>query len=548
MPNSLWWLACAPGAARFDLATRDPQKTQRAVLARILADNAETAYGRKFGFAGIRNVEDYQAHVPLTDYEDYLSYISRIAEGESCVLSKSSTICFEPTSGSSSASKLIPYNQTLRAEYQAGIAPWIFDMFRRIPGLLGGRAYWSISPAATQSTDAAGVVPVGFDDDTAYLNPSVQWLIRSTLAVPPEVSKLQDISTFRYVTLAFLLGARDLSLISVWNPTFLSLMLSALDADWTSLLIRDIANGTLLPPGGMPVEFSEAFRPHFCADRKRAAEIEAVVAGWQEGKARYDQLWPNLRLISCWDSASASVPAQRLREQFEGVCLAPKGLLATEGIVSIPYGRCDGHALALLSHFLEFLPEGEDELCQPAWCLDEGKYYSVVLTTGGGLYRYRLRDRVRVVGFLHECPLVEFVGKESMVSDHYGEKLNELHVAAILKNLGVGYPFMLLAPEGDDIVDHYTLFLADDSHLQETEIEHLRRGLESALQENTHYAYCRKLGQLKEVDVCWIDEEPQLVWARYFDRRRHYGQTEGNIKPQVLDASTGWRKILCCTP
>ena len=60
---------------------------------------------------------------------------------------------------------------------------------------------------------------------------------------------------------------------------------------------------------------------------------------------------------------------------------------------------------------------------------------AVVLTTGGGLYRYQLRDEVEVVGFFRRCPLLRFLGKSDRVSDLVGEKLAEAHVQGVLDRL-----------------------------------------------------------------------------------------------------------------
>ena len=58
---------------------------------------------------------------------------------------------------------------------------------------------------------------------------------------------------FRYATLRHLLQADDLRLISVWNPTFLTLLLDALAANWGPLL-DDLAAGTLTLPGEVAPE------------------------------------------------------------------------------------------------------------------------------------------------------------------------------------------------------------------------------------------------------------------------------------------------------
>jgi hypothetical protein len=38
-----------------------------------------------------------------------------------------------------------------------------------------------------------------------------------------------------------------------------------------------------------------------------------------------------------------------------------------------------------------------------------GELYEVVITNASGLYRYRLGDVVKVCGFHHQAPIVEFM-------------------------------------------------------------------------------------------------------------------------------------------
>src|SRR6185295_10783069 len=89
-------------------------------------------------------------------------------------------------------------------------------------------------------------------------------------------------------------------------------------------------------------------------------------------------------------------------------------------------------ALAVRSHFFEFIESISICDARPsvrlAHELSAGCRYQVVLTTGGGLYRYQLYDEVEVVGHGDECPLIRFVGRSDRTSDMVGEKLNDAHV------------------------------------------------------------------------------------------------------------------------
>ena len=56
------------------------------------------------------------------------------------------------------------------------------------------------------------------------------------MAVPDELRLVKDMEVFRYVTLLCLLRQRELRLISVWHPSFLTLLVDALSTNWQELL------------------------------------------------------------------------------------------------------------------------------------------------------------------------------------------------------------------------------------------------------------------------------------------------------------------------
>jgi hypothetical protein len=63
----------------------------------------------------------------------------------------------------------------------------------------------------------------------------------------------------------------------------------------------------------------------------------------------------DLALISCWADAHATGPARGLRARLPDVEFQPKGLLATEAFVTIPFRGA--WPVAIRSHFFEFLEE-----------------------------------------------------------------------------------------------------------------------------------------------------------------------------------------------
>ena len=54
----------------------------RELLMRIVHDNRDTEYGRKYHFDQIHSVEDYKRLVPLSNYDSYAPYIERMTDKE----------------------------------------------------------------------------------------------------------------------------------------------------------------------------------------------------------------------------------------------------------------------------------------------------------------------------------------------------------------------------------------------------------------------------------------------------------------------------------
>jgi hypothetical protein len=248
--NGLWYLSCLREARALRRALSDVAGTQQRLLLDTLKRNEATEYGREHGFAKIRSADEYRERVPLTDYEDYARAVERIAAGAKNVLTSEEVLLLEPTGGSTLATKLIPYTASLRDEFGRGIAAWVWDLFSHDPRLMLGTAYWSITPVAHREQMTQGGLPVGFEEDSQYLG-ALGTLLSRVMAVPPEVRQIDDIESFRYVTLLFLLRARTLALISVWNPTFLTLLMSRLPG-WHSRLAHDLETGSLSPPTPIP--------------------------------------------------------------------------------------------------------------------------------------------------------------------------------------------------------------------------------------------------------------------------------------------------------
>lgn len=454
LANALFYLTCLPSRGAFAAALARPSKTQEGLLESILRRNRGSSFARLHDF---RDPAAFRASVPVRAYEDFAPWIERVAQGEPRVLTTEPVRLLEPTGGSSSATKLIPYTRGLQRDFQRALGPWLGSLFEQDPVLLARRAYWSVTPLVDRPTRTPGGLPIGFEEDSHYLAPLARFLVDFVQAVPPEVKRLRDTEAFLTRTAEALARCRSLGLISVWSPSFLTLLLDRLERE--------------------PRE-----------------------------------LWPGLRWLSCWGDGAAAAQLDGLLARLPGVRVQTKGLLATEGVVTIPYGG--QHLLALRSHYFEILTDTGEVLPVARW--ETGLEGSILLTTNGGLYRYRLGDRVRVTGPLR----LAFLGKEGLVSDQHGEKLSEAFVRSCLE--GFSGPFALLVyAEGG-----YALLVEGQ----------LNFDLEERLRRSFHYDYCRRLGQLAPVRLVPVSDG----WRQYVEGCRRRGQRMGDVKPVALDPRPGW--------
>ena len=533
--NGLVAAGLLPDHVSFGQGLARVAHVQRSRLLACLKKNRNTLFGREHAFAAISTIEQYRKNVPVTDYESVRPYIDRIAAGHRKILTDEDVRVLEPTGGTTAGSKLIPCTASLKREFQRAVNPWIFDLYRRIPGLFSTKSYWSVSPVVSEKRHTAGGIPVGFEDDSDYLG-LLGKALKTVFAVPSDVRHLRSPDNFRYVTAYFLLSAQDLGLISVWNPTFLVLLTDYIESHHEKLT-RDIHDGRLR----YPIADGDGLRG--AAPRPspvRAREIEDAFRGPM--RERYREIWRDLRVISCWMDGPSCLYAERITTLFPGVHVQPKGLLATEGIVSFPLEKAEGCVAAYNSHFMEFFSEdgGEPKLLHE---LNRGGTYQVVLTTGGGLYRYDLKDRIQVTGAYRGLPIFKFLARDH-VSDLVGEKLEAGHVQAVVeKALGrheTVLDFVLFAPEMHGSGGYYALFVEPRAPLLPATGQSLAREIDEALKENFQYRYARELGQLGAPEVLVLN--PGSGMKGFVERGTESGQRLGDIKQTLLDRRPGWKR------
>ena len=436
------------------MAARDPRAAQEAVLARILTANAETEFGREYGFSRIAGMREYRRAAPVHTYEDLRDAIERQElTGDRC-LTQEPPVYYHRTSGTVGAPKNIPVTASglaqMKRDQRLSAYVWARHsgvMESKVVGI-GGAAVEGWMPGGTPYGSASGV-----------LYRSQSRFVRSRYVLPPEVSEIEDYGA-RYLTMAvYGLSERGVTGIATANPsTFLRLL--GVVHDNAGAVLDAIATGRLPDASG---ELTLTARPERARELSRRQEAA--------GRLTYADIWPDLRGIVTWTGGSCGIALGNLAPLLpEGVRIIEWGYSSSEfrGTLNVDIRRnaCLPTFLNTVFEFVEreaweadtgeFL--GLDEL-------EEGREYYVFVTTGDGLYRYDINDIVRVNGWVEATPTLAFVQKGKGVTNITGEKVTESQVLEAVTSVfaasGVTPQFFIML--ADEAAAGYRLYVETGS-------------------------------------------------------------------------------------
>ncbi|MBS2007127.1 MAG: GH3 auxin-responsive promoter family protein [Cyanobacteria bacterium SZAS TMP-1] len=415
---------------RFNAATQNPAQAQAEKLLKIIRANEETAFGADHKFKNISSVKDFQAQVPIRDYEGFRPYIDRATQGEKKILTAAEPLMYATTSGTTGLPKYIPVTPGYIKEFRLASVVSGYHLLKNYPQIAGGVSLSVASPAEEGKTK--GGTPYGAI--SGMLFQSEPHLIKKYISpIPYEVYLISDYET-RYYTLLRLALVMPVSFFYTLNPSTISLLCRKLQT-YGSALVDDIRAGTITPPAGGKLDGRtiNALQKYLKPAPERAKVLSSLLAA---GEFYPHKIWPTLSLVSCWTKAAASFYLADFPQYFGSVPVCDITYGASEGRGTVFMGP-GLQVLAIQSHFFEFVAEEEMENENPKALLAHevqvGRNYFILFTTSGGLYRYNINDVVKVTGFHNATPLLEFQYKGGNISSFTGEKITELQVTAAVR-------------------------------------------------------------------------------------------------------------------
>ena len=353
----------------------DAEEIQRKVLARLLREAAQTAYGRDHGFGEIRSYEEFSRTVPVNTYEELKGFIDRMRHGERDVLWKGRVKWYAKSSGTTNdKSKFIPVSSAgLHDTHYAGGTDAVALYLHSHPEsrLFDGRAL--ILGGSHQSNYNLPGSLVG--DLSAILIENINPVVNLFRVPKKRVALLSDFEEKR------------------------------------DLIAREALRKNVTNLSGVPSWMMGVIT--------RVLELS--------GKQYLDEVWPNLEVF--FHGGIAFTP---YRELYHSLIRNPRMQYmetynASEGFFGLQSDLADPAMLLMLDYgvFYEFIPleevGKEQPQVVPLWEVETNRNYAIVITTSCGLWRYQIGDTVR---FTQTKPY-KFVisGRTKSFINAFGEEL-----------------------------------------------------------------------------------------------------------------------------
>ena len=361
--------------SQFSQASTCVEATQRRVLQQLIASARGTLWGQTHGYDSINSYETFIRNVAVTPYEEIRPLVMRMIAGEKDILWPGRTLRFAQSSGTSDGkSKYIPITaDSLKLNHYRGGADVVCHYLNLYPDsrMFGGKNFILGGSFANELNLPAGSrVKVG--DLSANL-----------------IEAINPIANLARIP------SKKIALMANWHEKLPALVEAALHAD-----VRSIS--------GVPSWFLTVL----------TQTLEAA------GATEIHQVWPNLEVF--FHGGISFVP---YREQYNRI-IDPARMRyletynASEGFFAVQDTR-ESSAMALIIDagvFYEFIPLDDPTAAPlPAWEVEQGKIYALLISSCNGLWRYPIGDTVKIES---TSPLrITIAGRTKHYINAFGEEV-----------------------------------------------------------------------------------------------------------------------------
>lgn len=528
----------------FNHFTSVPMETQQKTLEKIIARNKDCELGKKYDFASIRTLRDFQDKVPLSTFEDYLPLIDRMVENnEENIITGSKIIRYCSSSGSVGKPKLQPktardlFNmQSMGFAATPACAANYFKekgIYKSLPAQMGPLLI-SLNGHPLKNgmrCNGAGQIPF------TYLKPLLPFF--TTTPIDILYPEDEENTNIQYFQLRFSLVNKNVTYLGSLVITLLSTMFEYLEGNW-EMICNDIEKGTIDPSVKCPASLREKYEKKLKPDPKRAAELRAEFQkGFETDVPIAKRIWPKL----CWGygmiSSTLSVYVEKLQRYIGDLPMHNMGYAASEGFMAMPVSlNVNDYVLLPRSIIYEFLPVDAPEGTRPLLMneIEVGKDYEIIVTNFSGLYRYRILDIVHVTGMHNKTPKIEFLYRSNMGLNAANEKTTTQMLDFVAENLerefGIDFKGYSFYADTDGEVPRYVMLCDTSSELPLTDKENFEAAMDRLFREcNEKYDKYRRWGMLREPVVYKLENGSYDAYKASLVAQ---GRVLNQIKPVVV--------------
>ena len=374
IPSFIKWIN-TKRLSQIDYFRKNPAESQQEVLMRLIARGRETIWGKEHGYETVSNHRQFSNNVPIRTYEEMVPFVERLRAGEKDLLWPGEIRWFAKSSGTTSTkSKFIPITrESLEKTHYRGAKDCLL-------------LYTSLNP-----------------ETKIFLGKGL------TLGGSHQINNLDNNSIYG-----------DLSAILIENAP-----------GYADLIRTPPANIALIS------DFEEKMK--MITEKTVDMNITSItgVPSWYlvlirhilktTGRENLHQVWPNLEVFF-----HGGISFTPYREQYRRL-LPGAGMNymetynASEGFFAIQDDLSDSSMLLMLDYgvFYEFIPTEEAGSDNPRTLtigeVEKGVNYAVVISTDGGLWRYKIGDTVEFTSlFPHK---IKITGRTKHFINAFGEEL-----------------------------------------------------------------------------------------------------------------------------
>lgn len=527
----------------FEHFTTVAVETQEETLKKIMKKNADCELGKKFDFANIHSIREFQDKVPLQTFEDYAPLIDRMVEkNESNVITSSKVIRYCSSSGSVGKPKLQP--KTARdvwnmqcmgfAATPACAAKWFKEqgIYDKLPPQMGPLAISLNGHPLPNGMRCNGAGQIPF----TYLTPLLKFFTTTPKDILyPEDEENTDLSYFQ---LRFCLTNKKVTYLGSMVITLLTNMFEYMEEHW-EMLCKDIETGVMDPSVRCPESLRKKYG-HMKPNPERAAELRAEFEkGFETEVPIAKRIWPEL----CWGygmiASTLAVYVEKLRRYVGDLPLHNMGYAASEGFMAMPVElNATDYVLLPRSIIYEFLPIDAPEGTRPLTLgeVEVGKDYEIIITNFSGLYRYRILDVVHVTGMYNNSPRVEFLYRTNMGLNLANEKTTTQMLDWVAEKLEEKYNISFRGhsfyANTEPSVPNYVMLVDVDSDIPVSRRDEFEADIDEFFrQSNEKYEKYRRWGMISKPVVYQLEDKS---YDAYKDMLRSQGRVLNQVKPVIV--------------